>query len=298
MKMDGDFLVTGAAQGFGKEFTKRVLSGGGRVMLSDKNKKGGEETTKGFQEEFGSEKCRFQDADVSSKEDWEQLWDRAAEFFGGKVDVLVNNAGVSPVLPFEIVMKVNLDGVLLGCNLMAARQSELEGGPGGLVINVASVAGLTYGMDRNSISYQISKHAVVDLTRSYGGPKVAKKTGIKHVALCPWFADTGILDGLDKSKIKKQAKLDFVTVERVGEAFEQVVKDQRSGSLMMIMPGCPLTYFPDVTMLLFFFTFLLSKASGLVGVTVMTTKQFYMFCCVLLLFLGYFMHFILNYCGI
>ena len=64
-------------------------------MLSDKNKKGGEETTKGFQEvgiycqqvfffcimiipdqEFGSEKCRFQDADVSSKEDWEQLWDR------------------------------------------------------------------------------------------------------------------------------------------------------------------------------------------------------------------------------
>ena len=44
---------------------------------------------------------------------------------------------------------MNLDGVLLGCNLMAARQSELEGGPGGLVINVASVAGLTYGMDRN-----------------------------------------------------------------------------------------------------------------------------------------------------
>ena len=50
---------------------------------------------------------------------------------------------------------------------------------------------------------------------------------LQHVALCPWFADTGILDGLDKSKIKKQAKLDFVTVERVGEAFEQVVKDQR-----------------------------------------------------------------------
>ena len=144
-----------------------------------------------------------------------------------------------------------------------------------------------------SISYQISKHAVVDLTRSYGGPKVAKKTGIKvsifylshckmkcfflqHVALCPWFADTGILDGLDKTLIKKQVKLDFVTVERVGEAFEQVVKDQRylihlkketklshytsrSGSLMMIMPGCPLTYFPDVTMHLFFLTFLLSK---------------------------------------
>ena len=99
---------------------------------------------------------------------------------------------------------------------------------------------------------------------------------LQHVALCPWFADTGILDGLDKSLIKKQVKLDFVTVERVGEAFEQVVKDQRylihlkketklshyssrSGSLMMIMPGCPLTYFPDVTMHLFFLTFLLSK---------------------------------------
>ena len=58
---------------------------------------------------------------------------------------------------------MNLDGVLLGCNLMAAKQSQLEGGPGGLVINVASVAGLTYGMDRNRFgTKQIIKFGFVN----------------------------------------------------------------------------------------------------------------------------------------
>ena len=49
----------------------------------------------------------------------------------------------------------------------------------------------------------------------------------QHVAICPWFAETGILDGTDKNKLKEKVKFSFVPVERVGEAFETVVKDQR-----------------------------------------------------------------------
>merc|ERR1711990_963822 len=75
-KMEGNFLITGAAQGFGKEFTRRVLKSGGRVLLSDKNPVGGEETNKAFQEEFGVDRCSFEEADVSSKPDWEKLWSR------------------------------------------------------------------------------------------------------------------------------------------------------------------------------------------------------------------------------
>ena len=90
---------------------------------------------------------------------------RAESFFGGKVDVLVNNAGVSPVLPFDTVMKVcantwiiimiqnqvNLDGVLHGAKLFSEKQSIEPGvgGPGGLVVNTASLAGILYGMDKN-----------------------------------------------------------------------------------------------------------------------------------------------------
>jgi len=297
--MDGSFLVTGAAQGFGKEFTRRVLLAGGTVLLSDKNPEGGLATTKGFQEEFGTERCTFHAADVSSKADWEALWSRAEQFFGGKVDVLVNNAGVSPVVcNFDTVMKVNLDGVLYGANMMAERQSKESGGPGGLVVNTASLAGLTLGMDRKSISYQISKHGVVALTRSFGGHKVAKKTGIKHVALCPWFADTGIMEGVDKDRLKKAVKFDFVTVEKVGEAFEQVVRDQLSGSLMMIMSGCPLTYYPDITNGLFMLTLLLSRVYGLLGVSVVSNKSLLLLLCLLVLLGGCLSHLALNYVGL
>jgi len=264
--MEGNFLITGAAQGFGKEFTRRVLKSGGRVLLSDKNPVGGEETSKAF--------------------------------FGGKVDVLVNNTGVSPVLPFDTVMKVNLDGVLHGAQLFSEKQSIESGGSGGLVINTASIAGILYGMDKNSISYQISKHGVVALTRSFGNPKVVCKTGIKHVAICPWFAETGILDGIDKTRLRKQVKFEFVTVEMVGEAFEQVVKDQKSGSLMMIMSGCRPTYYPDLSMATFLVTFLLSRISGLLGNQVTTVPTLAILASTILLLCAYIFHIVLSAVGL
>jgi len=296
--MEGNFLITGAAQGFGKEFTRRVLKSGGRVLLSDKNPVGGEETSKAFQEEFGVDRCSFLEADVSSKADWGKLWSRAESFFGGKVDVLVNNAGVSPVLPFDTVMKVNLEGVLHGAQLFSEEQSIESGGSGGLVINTASIAGILYGMDKNSISYQISKHGVVALTRSFGDPKVVRKTGIKHVAICPWFADTGILDGIDKTRLRKQVKFEFVTVEMVGEAFEQVVKDQKSGSLMMIMSGCRPTYYPDLSMATFLVTFLLSRISGLLGNKVTTEPTLAILASIILLLCAYIFHIVLSAVGL
>jgi len=296
--MEGNFLITGAAQGFGKEFTRRVLKSGGRVLLSDKNPVGGEETNKAFQEEFGVDRCSFQEADVSIKSDWEKLWSRAESFFGGKVDVLVNNAGVSPVLPFDTVMKVNFDGVVHGAQLFSEKQSIESGGAGGLVVNTASIAGILCGMDKNSISYQISKHGVVALTRSFGDPKVVRKTGIKHVAICPWFADTGILEGIDKTRLKKQVKFEFVTVEMVGEAFEQVVRDQKSGSLMMIMSGCRPTYYPDLSFATFVVTCLLSRISGLLGNQVTTVPTLAILASIILLLCAYIFHILLSAVGL
>ena len=48
--MNGNFLITGAAGGFGKEFSRRVLEGGGRVVLTDKNSKAGTELCQAFQQ--------------------------------------------------------------------------------------------------------------------------------------------------------------------------------------------------------------------------------------------------------
>ena len=101
---------------------------------------------------------------MTDKAQWEAVWAAAEKFFQQKVDVLVNNAGVSPMLGFDLCMKVeilgphvvfrrkcltdfvqiNLDGVLQGCSLFEEKQGRHHGGPGGLVVNIASCAGLTW----------------------------------------------------------------------------------------------------------------------------------------------------------
>merc|ERR1711892_1043020 len=135
--MEGNFVITGAAGGFGKEFSKRVLEGGGKVLLADRNKEILLETTKEFQERHGEEKCHSAIIDVTNKEQWDSLWEEARQFFGESKDdmVLVNNAGVSPVLGFDANIKVNFEGVLLGCRTFQEKYGKAAGGPGGLVIN-------------------------------------------------------------------------------------------------------------------------------------------------------------------
>jgi len=297
--MEGNFIITGGAMGFGEEFSRRVLEGGGRVVVADKNEEKGMETCMNFQQKFGASSCCFQYLDVTKKEDWETLWTAAEKFFAGKISVLVNNAGVSPVVGFELCMKINLDGVLLGCNLFEEKLGKHNGGPGGLVVNTASLAGLVCGFNQKNLSYQIAKHGVVAATKSFGNTKVVRKTGIKHVAICPYFAKTAILNGLpDVDKMVKALPFGMTTVERVGEAFQQIVMDQRSGSCLVVMPGCPLTYYPDMSEATPVVVFMLSKILAVLGVkTVHPNMMGPLLAFLIFLLFGVF-HFILSYLGI
>ena len=79
--------------------------------------------------------------------------------------MLVNNAGISPLPGFDLcmkvselelgarentdILKVNLEGVLHGCNIFEEKLGQHNGGPGGLVVNTASIAGLVYGFNQN-----------------------------------------------------------------------------------------------------------------------------------------------------
>ena len=126
--MNGNFLITGAAGGFGKEFSRRVLENGGRVVLTDKNNQAGREVCQALQQvnhivlhsrqhpdipsfphqTFGEDSCTFEEHDVTDKAQWEQVWSAAEKFFKKPLDVLVNNAGVSPMLGFDLCMKVDV----------------------------------------------------------------------------------------------------------------------------------------------------------------------------------------------
>jgi len=284
--------------GFGREFTRRVLGSGGRVVVADKNTEKGRETCQDFQQKFGESSCLFQEIDVTRKEDWDTLWTISEKFFDNNISVLVNNAGISPLPGFDLCMKVNLEGVLHGCNIFEEKLGQHNGGPGGLVVNTASIAGLVYGFNQNILSYQISKHGVVAATRSFGHQKVLRKTQIKHVAICPYFANTAILDGFDADKIMKKLPFDALPVERVGEAFQQVVTDQRSGSLLVVIPNCPLVYYPDISEAFPTVVFFLSKLIQLTGVKTVYPN---MLCLAYFLVLGavfFAFHLMLSYLGL
>ena len=90
--MNGNFIITGAAQGFGREFTTRVLKGGGKVVLADKNVEVGEKTCQELVEQFGEGRCVFAELDVTDRDNWRKVWAVAETFFDNKIDVLVNNA--------------------------------------------------------------------------------------------------------------------------------------------------------------------------------------------------------------
>jgi len=296
--MDGHFIITGSAQGFGKEFTRRVLSSGGKVVLADNNNELGVETCSQFQNQFGTQSCLFLQVDVTKKEDWESLWKVGVEFLEN-VDVLVNNAGVSPSVGWDKCMQVNLDGVLHGCRLFNEKVGKKTGdGRGGLVVNIASMAGLVTGAPEQMISYVISKHGVVSATRSLGEPKLANKTGVKYVGICPWFAETNILAGSDIEKLKKLA-FDFVTVEKVGEAFEEVVNNQKSGATLAVLPSCPLIYYPDTNHLsVSVSVYLLARFTGLLGIQVVRPVHFYLVLILLILAIIYLAHVVLGVLGL
>lgn len=296
--MDANFIITGAAMGFGREFSRRVLEAGGRVVAADKNVTAGEETIREFKERFGEESCLFCELDVTNRESWRQMWDKAAEFLENKIDVLVNNAGVSPKLGYDICMKINLDGVMNGVQLFEEKLSQTSGGPGGLIINTASCAGLSHTKYHDSLAYWVSKHAVVTITRNLGGPAIVRKTGIKHVALCPWFAETAIVDPHTKDMVMKKSPLKFVTVERVGEAFELAAKEQRSGGLIAVLPNTPLIYYPDTLQETGLAVYLLSKVLQIFGCQTSTPALQGLVLMGMMMIMSYLMHILFAYLGI
>ena len=97
-------IITGAAQGFGKEFTRRLLQKNCCICISDIDIETGTKTVPEFQKEFDltdDELC-FVKCDVSVEQDWIDLWDNAEKLLNGPIEVLINNAGVHPGVGFSL----------------------------------------------------------------------------------------------------------------------------------------------------------------------------------------------------
>ncbi len=156
-------LITGGARGQGAEEGRLFAAEGATVVLSDVLDAEGEATAAGI------DRASYRHLDVRSESEWEALVDAiVAEH--GRLDVLVNNAGIDLVRKldattleeFERVVSINLTGTFLG--MRTAARAMTKAGSGGSIVNIASVAGLQ--AVANHGAYSSTKFAVTGLTRT------------------------------------------------------------------------------------------------------------------------------------
>jgi NAD(P)-dependent dehydrogenase (short-subunit alcohol dehydrogenase family) len=191
-RLDGKIaVITGAAGGMGREAALLFSAEGAQVCVADVDREGGELTTSEARDGF------FVEVDVADEESVQAMYAATKERYGG-IDVLYNNAGVSPaddagVLEtdldaWERVQAVNTRGVFLCCKHGIPHLLERGGGS---VINVASFVALI-GAATSQISYTASKGAVLALSRELA-VQFARE-GVRVNALCPGTVQTPLLE--------------------------------------------------------------------------------------------------------
>lgn len=160
-------IITGAASGLGRGAADLLAKEGAKVILADINETDGRKAAEEIKRDGGE--AVFMKLDVSREGDWSEVIKKTlAEF--GKLDVLVNNAGVELVKEiadtsleeWRWLMSVNLDGVFLGTKYGIR---AMRGSGGGSIINISSVAGIVGTFD-DTAAYCASKGGVRLLTKA------------------------------------------------------------------------------------------------------------------------------------
>jgi NAD(P)-dependent dehydrogenase (short-subunit alcohol dehydrogenase family) len=210
-------VVTGGAGGIGQETARRFAEEDARVCIVDLADEPGQETASEID-------GIYVHADVTDPEDVQRMYDETAERFGG-IDVLFNNAGISPsdddsiletgLEAWERVQNVNLKSVYLCCKY--GIPYLLERG-GGAIINTASFVAVM-GAATSQISYTASKGGVLALSRELG-VEFARR-GIRVNALCPGPVNTPLLQEIfAKDPEKAERRLVHLPMGRFAEATE------------------------------------------------------------------------------
>jgi NAD(P)-dependent dehydrogenase (short-subunit alcohol dehydrogenase family) len=214
---DATALVTGAASGIGRAIAHRLASDGARVVVSDVDLEGGQETVSLIEEAGGT--ARFIEADVSDPDACEALVAKTLEAYD-RLDIACNNAGIGgaqaptadyPVEDWQSVLSINLSGVFYGMKYQIP--AVLEAG-GGSIVNIASI--LSEVGAQSSSAYVAAKHGVIGLTQTAALEYSAK--GVRINAVGPGYIRTPLLAGMGEDKLEALAKKH--PIGRLGEPEE------------------------------------------------------------------------------
>jgi len=211
-------LVTGGGAGIGRATALGFAREGAKVVVTDIDAPGGEETVAMIQSNGGE--AIFVRTDVSDAGQVKAAVDAAVETFG-RLDCAFNNAGVNDVRKdewdedvFDFSLAVNLKGVML-CMKYEIEQMLKNGG--GAIVNTSSINGLV-GNARQP-GYTSSKHGVIGLTRT-AALQYARQ-GIRVNAVCPGVIETAMTGQiLEMNPAYRQVMEGLAPIGRFGQPEE------------------------------------------------------------------------------
>lgn len=195
--MSGDFqdkvvMITGGASGIGREAARQFLKEGAKVLITDLNEEAGQAVCA---ESNNPDRIAFLKQDVSTEESWE----KAIEFLNdrfGRLDVLVNSAGIVLSIPLEEMSlkqwqhqnAVNLDGTFLGVKYAIGNMK----GRGGAIVNIASIAA-DVGMFA-AVGYCASKAGVKNFTKAAALYCAHHQYNIRINSIMPGYIETPMVE--------------------------------------------------------------------------------------------------------
>lgn len=206
-------VITGAGSGIGKETALLFAKEGAKVVVADVNEKAGEETVVEIKK---NGEGFFVKLDVSNREQSKQMVKTTLEKYG-KIDVLINNAGIVQDAflskmteeQWDKVINVNLKGVF-NCTQAVVEVMMNQGN--GVIINTSSIVGLEGNVGQ--VNYAATKAGLIGMTKTLA--KELGKKGIRVNAVAPGFIATPMTSNVP-GKILEMMK-EKTPLRRLGEA--------------------------------------------------------------------------------
>jgi NAD(P)-dependent dehydrogenase (short-subunit alcohol dehydrogenase family) len=214
-------VITGGAQGLGKYMALALAEYGSNIIITDINLKLAKETAKEIK--VKGVKTLAIKMDVRDKAQIDTMTKKVIDNFG-KIDVLVNNAGIAKHIPIEDMgyeqwkelMDINLNGVFLVSQLVG---KEMILRKKGSIINISSMSGIIANIPQCQAAYNTSKAAVIMLTKSMASEWA--KYNIRVNTIAPGYMNIGVAEEFFKNKTDLAMEwLKLIPMGRPGEPGE------------------------------------------------------------------------------
>lgn len=210
-------VITGAGRGIGRAIALQFAQYGSKVVLNYRNSIAQVEELLSAIKEAGGEAIAVQ-ADISKEDEAKKLIGEAVKTYG-RLDVLVNNAGITKdnllmkmsETDFDCVIDINLKGTFF---CMKHASTVMLKQKSGKIVNISSVVGLTGNIGQ--VNYAASKAGVIGMTKTAARELASR--GITVNAVAPGFIETDMTDAL--SDKVKEATVANIPLKRYGIAEE------------------------------------------------------------------------------